>query len=56
MVPFTFKNSDGLFNLGAAVTAVQLLGKGVFIAMNGKVFPWDNVRKNFDLGEFQEKG
>jgi L-asparaginase len=54
MIPFAFKNSDSLFNLGAAITAVQLLDKGVFIAMNGKVFNWDHVKKNFDLGEFQE--
>ena len=56
MIPYAFKGSDSLFNLGAAVTAVQLLDKGVFIAMNGKVFPWDDVKKNFDLGEFQRKG
>ena len=53
MIPYTFKESDALFNLGAAVTAVQLLDKGVFLTMNGKVFMWDNVKKNFDIGEFQ---
>ena len=55
MIPFVFKGSDALFNLGAAVTAVQLLGNGVYLAMNGRVFNWDNVQKNFDIGEFQEK-
>src|ERR1700756_1682807 len=55
MIPFVFKGSDGLFNLGAAVTAVQLLNKGVYVTMNGKVFNWDNVQKNFDVGEFEEK-
>jgi L-asparaginase len=54
MIPYVFNNSDALFNLGAAVTAVQLLGEGVFIVMNGKVFNWDNVKKNFDIGEFQK--
>jgi L-asparaginase len=54
MIPYAFKGSDALFNLGAAVTAVQILDKGVFVAMNCKVFTWDNVKKNFDLGEFQE--
>lgn len=53
MIPFAFKNSDALFNLGAAVSAVQLLGNGVYICMNGRVFSSDNVRKNFELGEFQ---
>lgn len=55
MIPYAFKGSDALFNLGAAITAVQILDKGVFITMNGKVFTWDNVQKNFDIGEFQEK-
>ncbi len=55
IIPFAFKNSDALFNLGAAVTAVQLLDKGVFVTMNGTVFSWDNVKKNFDLSEFQTK-
>lgn len=53
MIPYMFKESDALFNLGAAITAVQLLGNGVFITMNGKVFSWENVKKNFDVGEFQ---
>jgi len=53
MTPFVFKNSDALFNLGAAITAVQILKKGVYIAMNGKIFTWDNVRKNRKLGEFE---
>lgn len=55
MVPYTFKESDALFNLGAAVAAAQILDNGVYIAMNGKIFTWDNVKKNFDIGEFQEK-
>jgi L-asparaginase len=53
MIPFVFMGSDALFNLGTAVTAVQLLNNGVYITMNGKVFNWDNVQKNFDIGEFQ---
>ncbi len=56
MVPYAFSNSDALFNLGCAVTAVQLLSHGVFIAMNGRVFPWNGVRKNRDIGVFEEKG
>jgi L-asparaginase len=53
MVPYVFMGSDALFNLGAAITAVQTLDKGVYITMNGKVFSWDNVIKNRDIGEFQ---
>ncbi len=55
MVPYIFNNSDAVFNLGCAVTAVQLQPPGVYIAMNGRVFAWDNVRKNKELGVFQEK-
>ena len=54
MVPFTFGSSDGLFNIGSAVAFVQALSPGVYIAMNGRVFSWDNVRKNRQLGEFEE--
>jgi L-asparaginase len=55
MVPYIFNNSDAVFNLGCALTAVQLLPQGVFIAMNGRVFGWDRVRKNRELGVFEEK-
>lgn len=53
MVPFSFVKSDALFNLGCAFSAVQLLPAGVWITMNGKVFAWDNVRKNKAKGEFE---
>ncbi len=55
MVPFKFGSSDGLFNLGSALAFAQSLPKGVYIAMNGRYFPWDNVRKNTKTGEFEEK-
>lgn len=54
MVPYNRENSDALFNLGSAIAAVQLLPKGVYVAMNGKIFAWDNVRKNKKVGEFEE--
>jgi L-asparaginase len=54
MVPYTFTHSDAVFNLGCAVAAVQLLGPGVYIVMNGRTFPWDNVRKRREAGEFEE--
>jgi L-asparaginase len=55
MVPYMVSNSDAVFNLGCALLAVQVLPAGVYIAMNGQVFAWDNVRKNKELGVFQEK-
>jgi len=54
MVPYKFGSSDGLFNLGSALAFVQTLPHGVYIAMNGKWFRWDNVRKNRATGEFEE--
>ena len=54
MVPYAFGSSDGLFNLGSALSFVQVLPHGVYVAMNGMVFRWDDVRKNRDLGVFQK--
>ncbi len=54
MIPFAFGSSDGLFNLGAALAFARSLPPGVYVAMNGRVFDWDNVRKNRDIGEFEE--
>ena len=55
MIPYQFKNSDALFNLGCAVAAALTLDSGVYITMNGKVFKYDEVLKNKELGEFQHK-
>jgi L-asparaginase len=54
MVPYKFGSSDGLFNLGSALAFAQTLSPGVYIAMNGRYFSWDNVKKNKKLGEFEE--
>jgi L-asparaginase len=54
MIPYAFGSSDGLFNLGSALAFAQSLPHGVYIAMNGRYFPWDNVRKNKIAGEFEE--
>jgi L-asparaginase len=54
MIPYAFGSSDGLFNLGSALSFVQALPHGVYIAMNGRCFPWDRVRKNRERGEFEE--
>ena len=53
MVPYAFGSSDGLFNLGSALSIVQTLPAGVYIAMNGQCFHWDNVRKNREIGIFE---
>ena len=53
MVPYAFGSSDGLFNLGSALSFVQVLPPGVYIAMNGRYFSWDRVRKNRDTGVFE---
>ena len=53
MVPYAFGSSDGLFNLGSALSFVQALPAGVYIAMNGRSFTWDNVRKNRSEGVFE---
>jgi L-asparaginase len=53
MVPFAFGSSDGLFNLGSALSFAQVLPPGVYIAMNGQYFRWDQVRKNRGSGVFE---
>jgi len=53
MVPYAFGSSDGLFNLGSALSFVQVLPPGVYVAMNGRFFPWDDVRKNREIGVFE---
>lgn len=56
MIPIAFGSSDGLFNLGGALTAVQALAPGVYITMNGRIFRSDDVRKNRDTGVFEPLG
>ncbi len=56
MVPYQFGSSDGMFNLGTALGFVQALGPGVYVAMNGRCFPWHSVRKNRELGIFELVG
>lgn len=55
MVPYTFTNSDALFNMGSALAFAQTLPNGVYVVMNGKYYSWDNVVKNTKLGLFEEK-
>jgi L-asparaginase len=53
MIPYAFGSSDGLFNLGSALSFAQVLPPGVYVAMNGQYFPWDEVRKNRDTATFE---
>ena len=46
MIPYSFVKSDAHFNLGCAMSLAQALPKGVYITMHGKVFDYDNVKKN----------
>src|SRR5688572_27072658 len=54
MIPYKFGSSDGLFNLGSALAFVQTLPHGIYVAMNGRYFHADNVRKNKLTGVFEE--
>lgn len=54
MVPYTFgTSSDGFFNLGSAIAFAQTQPHGVYVAMNGRCFAWDNVNKNYNTGFFE---
>lgn len=53
MIPYSIKKDDAQFNIGTAIAFVQTLSPGVYIAMNGVYFKWDNVEKNRALGVFQ---
>jgi len=52
MIPYEIANSDALFNIGFASGIAQTLPHGVYIAMNGQIFNWDNVKKNRTAGVF----
>jgi L-asparaginase len=53
MVPYAFGSSDGMFNLGSALSFVQVLPPGAYVAMNGQCFRADEVRKNRETGVFE---
>ncbi|MEM9525450.1 MAG: asparaginase domain-containing protein [Bacteroidota bacterium] len=56
MIPYAFgSSSDGFFNLGSALAFVQALPPGVYVAMNGRYFAWDQVTKNRSTGYFEAK-
>lgn len=51
--PAAFAGSDAIFNIGCAIGALQCVDPGVYIAMNGRVFPVENVRKNRERNRFE---
>ena len=55
MRPYRFGSSDGMFNLGSALSFAQILPPGVYVAMNGRFLPWDDVRKDRRRGVFARK-
>ena len=56
MIPYAFgSSSDGFFNLGSALSFVQTLKNGVYIAINGQYFDYDKVEKNKLKGCFEKK-
>lgn len=52
LTPALFKNSDAMFNIGAALTAVQIKPPGTYIAMNGQIFDYDKVVKDVEANRF----
>ena len=54
LYPEIVRESDAVFNLGGAIAGVQALGKGVYIIIDGRVFTWNNVRKNKRKGIFEK--
>jgi len=55
MRPEKFSDSDAAFNVGTAVGAINILNDGVYIAMNGRIYPWNKVERNSETGQFVEK-
>ena len=56
MIPYKFGSSDGLFNMGSALAFVQSLPAGIYIAMNGRYYDWNNCKKNKPTGFFEDLG
>ncbi len=56
LTPARFTESDAAFNLGMAFATAQSAPPGVYIAINGSVFRWNEVVKDRQLGQFVRKG
>jgi L-asparaginase len=55
MIPYSVQGSDALFNLGFALAAAQSLAAGTYVAMNGRVFGWQEAQKNKVDGVFESR-
>ena len=55
MKPEKFSDSDASFSVGTAIGAINVLSNGVYIAMNGRIYPWNKVERNLETGQFVEK-
>lgn len=55
LLPERFSNSDAVFNVGTAVGAINAIQPGVYVAMNGRIYPWDQCRRDLENGWFVEK-
>jgi L-asparaginase len=56
MVPYSVQGSDAAFNLGFALAASLTLAPNAYVAMNARIFPWDDVLKDKVEGTFKAKG
>jgi L-asparaginase len=52
LTPARFAESDAAFNLGMAFATAQVAPPGVYITMNGTVFPAGQVVKDREAGAF----
>ena len=55
MIPYSVQGSDALFNLGFALAAAQAMPANTYVAMNGRLFTWDQVVKNKTQGIFERE-
>ena len=55
MVPYSVQDSDAPFNLGFALAAALTLRAGAYVAMNARIFPWDDVMKDKAEGAFKRR-
>ncbi len=53
LMPARFNSSDAVFNIGCAIGALQTLQPGAWVAMNGRIWAPDAVRKNRRANQFQ---
>jgi L-asparaginase len=56
MRPYELRSTDAMQNLTEALTAVQLLPAGVYVAMHNQVLAFPGVEKDRDAGTFRLRG